>query len=73
MNKKLIPISLKKLEYLATNYGTPYQLYDETGIRHNTKNLIDTFSKFFPEFQQHFAVKALPNPAILNILSEGCG
>ena len=73
-NSKQLPISLKKLEEIATVYDTPYQLYDEQMIRENTRNLIDSFSEHFPNFKQHFAVKALPNPVILKILtSEGCG
>ena len=71
---KQLPISLKKLEEIAAVYDTPYQLYDEQMIRENTRNLIDSFSEHFPNFKQHFAVKALPNPVILKILtSEGCG
>ena len=72
--EKTIPIAITQLEQLATKYGTPYQLYDEGAIRRNARNLIDNFRKAFPKFQQHFAVKALPNPTILQILmDEGCG
>lgn len=69
-----VPLSLEKLEAVAEQYGTPYQLYDEKQIRSNCRNLIASFSKHFPGFKQFYAVKALPNPAILRVLiDEGCG
>ena len=72
--EKTVPLALTQLENLATKFGTPYQLYDEAAIRKNARNLIDSFREQFPSFQQHFAVKALPNPTILQILmDEGCG
>jgi diaminopimelate decarboxylase len=73
-SEKTCPLSAARLEDLAAEFGTPYQLFDEPAIRNNAKNLISQFSAKVPNFQQHFAVKALPNPAILKILmSEGCG
>jgi diaminopimelate decarboxylase len=69
-----IPLSSSHLESLASKYGTPFQIYDEGLIRENCQKLLASFSSRFPGFKQYFAVKALPNPAILQILvSEGCG
>ena len=69
-----IPVSAAALESIAAEHGTPYQLYDEASMRANVRSLIDTFSAAFPGFRQFFAVKALPNPAILRLLiDEGCG
>ncbi|CCI48276.1 unnamed protein product [Albugo candida] len=63
-----------QLTMLASTYGTPLQLYDEKSIRGNAKNLIETFRRQFTDFREYFAVKALPNPAIIKILhQEGCG
>lgn len=63
-----------QLEQLAGKYGTPLQLYDEQMIRDNARRLLATFRAHFPDFEQFYAVKALPNPAILRILhQEGCG
>lgn len=63
-----------QLTSLASTYGTPLQLYDEKSIRGNAKNLIETFRRQFTDFREYFAVKALPNPAIIKILhQEGCG
>jgi diaminopimelate decarboxylase len=58
---------------IAAHYGTPFHIYDETGIRQTARRLKEAFSGI-PEFQEFFAVKALPNPAILEIMrSEGFG
>lgn len=57
----------------AREFPTPFHLYDEAGIRGTARALRDAFS-WCPDFQEYFAVKALPNPAILRILKEeGCG
>lgn len=69
-----IPMPLSALENLARTVGTPFQLYDEALIRGNVQRLFAAFRQHFPSFKQHFAVKALPNPAILKMLTEeGCG
>ena len=57
----------------AAKYPTPFHLYDEHGIRENARALNKAFS-WCRDFQEYFAVKALPNPTILRILKEeGCG
>ena len=54
-------------------YPTPFHLYDEAGIRSNARALNAAFA-WCGDFKEYFAVKALPNPAILRILKEeGCG
>ena len=68
------PLPVAALESLAAAHGTPFQLYDEAGIRANCRRLLGAFGARFPGFQQFFAVKALPNPAVLRVLvEEGCG
>ena len=68
-----VPVSPARLEQLAREFGTPLQLYSEAGIRDNARELIAAFSSC-RGFRQFFAVKALPSPAILQILvQEGCG
>ena len=68
------PLPLASLEALAAQHGTPFQLYDERGIRSNAASLIRAFGSHFPGFRQFYAVKALPNPAVLALLlDEGCG
>ena len=52
---------------------TPFHVYDEKGIRENAKKLKEAFS-WNKGYREYFAVKATPNPFILNILKEyGCG
>jgi diaminopimelate decarboxylase len=54
---------------VVRHFGTPFHIYDETGIRETGRLLIDRFSGI-PGFREYFAVKALPNPAILNIMKS---
>ena len=60
-------------EQAAASFQTPFHLYDEAGIRANARALKAAFS-WCADFQEYFAVKALPNPTVLRILQqEGCG
>jgi diaminopimelate decarboxylase len=62
---RLFPI----LPQLAAHYGTPFHIYDEAGIRATGAGLNQAFAGI-PGFREYFAVKALPNPRILQVLSE---
>ena len=63
----------EQIEALTRVYPTPFYLYDEAGIRRTAEELLDAFS-WAPSFREYFAVKATPNPAIIQILAEyGCG
>ncbi len=65
--------SLEKLNEITAEVPTPYHLYDAKGIRDNVRDLQQAFS-WNPGFKEYFAVKATPNPTILNLLkAEGCG
>lgn len=73
MHTKHFPLSEKELRELSERFPTPFYLYDEQAIRDNAKRLKKAFS-CFPDFKEHYAVKALPNPFILKILAdEGFG
>jgi len=63
--QKLFPA----LEEIAGHFGTPFHIYDETGIRETGNALIQAFSGV-DAFREFFAVKALPNPRILSIMRE---
>ncbi len=66
-------INYEDLKKIAEKYPTPFYLYDEKGIRQNVENLCKAFS-WNKGFKEYFAVKATPNPFIINILKEyGCG
>ena len=69
---KQIPFTLTELEECADKYETPYYIYDEVLLKNNAINYMNTFKKYFPNFKQFYAVKACPNPSILQILLE-CG
>ena len=72
MNKKPF-VTKEQLEEIVKKYPTPFHLYDEKGIRENAKAVKEAFS-WNPGFREYFAVKATPNPYILDILKEyDCG
>ena len=71
--KKTPFVTLEKVQQIVTEIPTPFHLYDEAGIRRNARALKAAFS-WNPGFREYFAVKATPNPYILQILKEeGCG
>lgn len=58
---------------IAKTYPTPFHLYDERGIRENARAVKEAFA-WNPGFKEYFAVKATPNPFLIDILREyGCG
>ncbi|MCI8506033.1 MAG: diaminopimelate decarboxylase [Lachnospiraceae bacterium] len=66
-------VTLEQLKEIEKTYPTPYHLYDERGIRENVKRVKEAFS-WNKGFREYFAVKATPNPFLINILREyGCG
>ena len=72
--KKIPFASREKLEEIAKQYPTPFYLYDEAGIRKNAENMKQAFS-WNKGFKEYFAVKATPNPFLIEILKEygfGC-
>lgn len=73
MTEKHFPFSLEAVRKLAETTPTPFHIYDGAGILAQVKALYDAFS-WCPGFQNYFAVKATPNPAILRLLHPmGCG
>mmetsp|Transcript_102557 Transcript_102557/g.265209 ORF Transcript_102557/g.265209 Transcript_102557/m.265209 type:complete len:479 (-) Transcript_102557:85-1521(-) len=58
---------------LANRLPTPFHLYHEQTMREQVRNLNKAFA-WCPGYCNHFAVKATPNPYILQVLKEeGCG
>lgn len=73
MSEKLPFVTKEQVEKIAAQYPTPFYIYDEAGIRENARRLKAAFS-WNKGFREYFAVKATPNPFILQILrEEGCG
>lgn len=71
--KKVPFVTKEKIEEIAKSYPTPFHIYDERGIRENAKAVKEAFA-WNKGFKEYFAVKATPNPYLIEILREcGCG
>ena len=62
---RLVPV----LKDIANHFGTPFHIYDEAGIRETGRQLLAAFASHQP-FREYFAVKALPNLRILEIMRD---
>ena len=66
-------LTKEQIAEVTKKYPTPFHIYDEKGIRENARNMAKAFS-WNKGFKEYFAVKATPNPYIMQILKEeGCG
>ena len=73
MVEKILPFTKQKILEIIKKYPTPFHIYDEKAIRENAREFLKEFS-ILEGFKQFFAVKANPNPYILEILKqEGMG
>lgn len=57
------------LPAIVAHYGTPFHIYDEKGIRATGETLKRAFAGI-EGFREYFAVKALPNPRIMQIMQS---
>lgn len=62
-------ITKEQVEEIVKTYPTPFHIYDEKGIRENARKLKQAFA-WNKGFKEYFAVKATPNPYIMQILKE---
>ena len=62
-------VTLAQVEEMVKEYPTPFHLYDEKGIRENARRLQEAFA-WNKGFREYFAVKATPNPFLMQILKE---
>lgn len=72
--KKVPFVTKEKVKEIVKNYPTPFYIYDERGIRENTEAVKEAFA-WNKGFKEYFAVKACPNPFLIQILHEygiGC-
>jgi diaminopimelate decarboxylase len=58
-----------RLPQIKEYFGTPFHIFDEKGIFENGNKLKQSFAGV-PGFQEFYAVKALPTPAILQIMKK---
>ncbi|MCQ2550157.1 MAG: diaminopimelate decarboxylase [Lachnospiraceae bacterium] len=71
--KKTPFVTKEQIEEIKKTYPTPFHIYDEKGIRANAKAVKEAFA-WNKGFKEYFAVKATPNPYLIQILREyGCG
>lgn len=71
--KKTPFVTKQQIEEIKKTYPTPFHIYDEKGIRANAQAVKEAFA-WNKGFKEYFAVKATPNPFLINILREyGCG
>ncbi|ORJ59785.1 diaminopimelate decarboxylase [Geothermobacter hydrogeniphilus] len=57
------------LEQIADHFGTPFHIYDEAGILETGRQLKEAFAGI-DGFQEYYAVKALPNLKILELMKQ---
>ena len=70
---KLPFVTKEQVEEITRTYPTPFHIYDEKGIRENAQAVKEAFA-WNKGFKEYFAVKACPNPFLIQILHEyGCG
>lgn len=69
MPKNSLPFTLEEITAIAEKYPTPFHIYDEKGIRENARRLLKAFA-WNPGFKEYFAVKACPNPYLMQIVKE---
>lgn len=62
-------VTLEQVQEITKTYPTPFHLYDEKGIRENIKKLKKAFA-WNKGYKEYFAVKATPNPYLMQILKE---
>ncbi len=67
--QKILPFNKEQIEKIIDRYPTPFHIYDEKAIRENARAFVKTF-EWAPGFKEFFAVKACPNPYIMQILKE---
>ncbi|MBN2509681.1 MAG: diaminopimelate decarboxylase [Spirochaetales bacterium] len=68
MTEKRLPFTKEMLEEIAAETPTPFHLYDEAGITDSANSFLKAFDWAPGGFKNFFAVKALPNPAVLRLL-----
>jgi len=70
MTDKSLPFTQSQLEAVAAEVPTPFHIYDEVAMRKNARAFYDAFSWVPGGFVNYYAVKALPNPHVIQPLKE---
>ncbi len=69
MAEKSLPFSREEIERIIEKYPTPFHIYDEKAIRENARRFKKAF-EWNEGFKEYYAIKAAPNPYLMNILRE---
>lgn len=67
--KKVPFVTKEKVQEIAQTWPTPFYLYDEKGIRDNAAAVKNAFA-WNKGFREYFAVKATPNPYLMQIFQD---
>lgn len=62
-------VTKEQIEEIVKTYPTPFHIYDEAGIRRNCEDVKKAFS-WNKGFREYFAVKATPNPFLMEIMKD---
>ncbi len=62
-------VTKEQIEEIVKTYPTPFHIYDEAGIRKNCEDVKKAFA-WNKGFREYFAVKATPNPFLMEILKD---
>ena len=62
-------VTKEQIEEIAKTYPTPFHIYDEAGIKARCKAVKEAFA-WNKGFCEYFAVKATPNPFIMEIIRD---
>lgn len=69
LNIKTLPFSKEKIEEIIKDFPTPFHIYDEKAMLDYAKYFIGSFA-WNKGFKQYYAIKACPNPYIMQLLKE---
>lgn len=69
-SNRALPFSREQLQSIVQDHPTPFHIYDEAGIRRTARELNNAFGWVPGGYRNYYAVKALPNPAVMKIVQE---
>lgn len=70
INENVVYAPSEHVDRAIQEFETPFFLYCEKRIRENCRRFKDAFDKYFDNFEPLYAVKANPNPVVLDIIHQ---
>ncbi len=67
MTAKKLPFSQEKIQEIIKTHKTPFHIYDEKAMMQYAHSFNDAFA-WNEGFKEYYAIKACPNPHIMNLL-----